>query len=82
MRGYRRKIRYIQTIRRIEYIVFVLIWGTGGDFWGLGVKFLTERNKTDTFLGWNLTLANKNHAIPVIYEIELTELSNGKKADT
>lgn len=37
--------------------------------------------EADTSLGWNLILVNKDHKIPSGYELELTELSNGKKVD-
>ena len=38
--------------------------------------------KADTSLEWNLILVNYNHYIPDDYQVELTELSNGKKVDS
>lgn len=88
MRRRRRKSRYIRkTIRRIVLIVLVVILGsvilqTGGNFFKSGGNFLTGRSRADTSLGWNLILVNRDYAIPDDYELELTELSNGKKVDS
>lgn len=38
--------------------------------------------KADTSVEWNLILVNDNHYIPDDYQVELTELSNGKKVDS
>lgn len=38
--------------------------------------------KADTSVEWNLILVNDNHYIPDNYQVELTELSNGKKVDS
>lgn len=35
--------------------------------------------EADTTLGWNLILVNDDYCVPSDYEVELTELSNGKK---
>ena len=32
--------------------------------------------------GWNLILVNRENYIPADYEVQLTELSNGKKVDS
>ena len=38
-----------------------------------------QPQKADTSGAWNLILVNREHYIPDDYEVELTELSNGKK---
>lgn len=43
---------------------------------------LMAAKEADTSLGWNLILVNREHLIPNDYEMELTELSNGKKVDS
>lgn len=88
MRRRRRKSRYtLKNIRRIVLIALVVILGsailrTGGKFFKSSGNFLTERNRADISLGWNLILVNRDYAIPDNYELELTELSNGKKVDS
>lgn len=42
----------------------------------------TGIQETDTSQDWNLILVNKDHAVPKDYEVELTELSNGRKVDS
>ncbi len=44
-------------------------------------SFNLDVKEADTSLGWNLILVNNENKIPTNYEIELTELSNGKKVD-
>lgn len=41
-----------------------------------------EKSFADTSGEWNLILVNRNHYIPNNYQVELTELSNGKKVDS
>lgn len=88
MRRRRRKSRYIhKTIRRIVLIALVIILGSvilraGVNFLKSSENFLTGRDTADTSLGWNLILVNRDYAIPDNYELELTELSNGKKVDS
>ncbi len=83
-----RKSRYIQkNIRRIVLIALVVILGsvvlqTGGSFLRQSRNLLSGMNQADTSLGWNLILVNGDYAIPDDYELELTELSNGKKVDS
>ena len=38
--------------------------------------------EADTSFGWNLILVNRENYIPADYEVQLTELSNGKKVDS
>lgn len=40
------------------------------------------RKTASTEHGWNLILVNEDYYIPDNYEVELTELSNGKKVDS
>ena len=40
------------------------------------------RKTASTEHGWNLILVNEDYHIPDNYEVELTELSNGKKVDS
>lgn len=88
MRRCRRKSGYIhKNIRRIVLIALIVIIGSmilrpDGNFFKLSGNFLTGRNRADTSLGWNLILVNGDYAIPDDYELELTELSNGKKVDS
>ena len=42
----------------------------------------SEKSFADTSGEWNLILVNRNHYIPNNYQVELTELSNGKKVDS
>ncbi len=42
----------------------------------------SEKSFADTSGEWNLILINRNHYIPNNYQVELTELSNGKKVDS
>ena len=42
----------------------------------------SEKSIADTSGEWNLILVNRNHYIPNNYQVELTELSNGKKVDS
>lgn len=39
----------------------------------------SEKSFADTSGEWNLILVDRNHYIPDNYQVELTELSNGKK---
>ena len=39
----------------------------------------SEKSFADTSGEWNLILVDRNHYIPNHYQVELTELSNGKK---
>lgn len=88
MRRRGRKSRYIhKNIRRIVLIALVVILGsvvlrTGGSFLRQSRSLLSGVNQADTSLGWNLILVNGDYAIPDDYELELTELSNGKKVDS
>ena len=41
----------------------------------------SEKSFADTSGEWNLILVDRNHYIPDNYQVELTELSNGKKVD-
>lgn len=41
-----------------------------------------EKSFADTLGEWNLILVDRNHYIPDNYQVELTELSNGKKVDS
>jgi len=41
-----------------------------------------EKSFADTSGEWNLILVDRNHYIPNNYQVELTELSNGKKVDS
>ncbi len=40
----------------------------------------SEKSFADTSGEWNLILVDRNHYIPDNYQVELTELSNGKKS--
>ena len=42
----------------------------------------SEKSFADTSGEWNLILVDRNHYIPNNYQVELTELSNGKKVDS
>ena len=42
----------------------------------------SEKPFADTSGEWNLILVDRNHYIPNYYQVELTELSNGKKVDS
>lgn len=42
----------------------------------------SEKSCADTSGEWNLILVDRNHYIPDNYQVELTELSNGKKVDS
>ena len=42
----------------------------------------SEKFFADTSGEWNLILVDRNHYIPNNYQVELTELSNGKKVDS
>lgn len=42
----------------------------------------SEKSYADTSGEWNLILVDRNHYIPNNYQVELTELSNGKKVDS
>ena len=42
----------------------------------------SEKSFADTSGEWNLILVDRNHYIPDNYQVELTELSNGKKVDS
>jgi D-alanyl-D-alanine carboxypeptidase len=48
----------------------------------LPIAFQSEKQKADTSAEWNLILVNCNHYIPDNYQVELTQLSNGKKVDS
>lgn len=42
----------------------------------------SEKSFADTSGEWNLILVDRKHYIPNNYQVELTELSNGKKVDS
>lgn len=42
----------------------------------------SKQSFADTSGEWNLILVDRNHYIPNNYQVELTELSNGKKVDS
>ena len=42
----------------------------------------SEKSFADTSGEWNLILVDRNHYISNNYQVELTELSNGKKVDS
>ena len=42
----------------------------------------SEKSFVDTSDEWNLILVDRKHYIPNNYQVELTELSNGKKVDS
>lgn len=42
----------------------------------------SKKSFADTSGEWNLILVDRNHYIPDNYQVELTELSNGKKVDS
>ena len=42
----------------------------------------SEKSFADTSGEWNLILVDRNHYIPDNYQVELTELANGKKVDS
>lgn len=44
--------------------------------------FKQENSVANTSGEWNLILVNRSHYIPNNYQVELTELSNGKKVDS
>lgn len=48
----------------------------------LPAVFQIEKQEADTSGEWNLILVNRSHYIPDDYQVELTQLSNGKKVDS
>lgn len=90
--GQRSRYRHLykdvsKMVCRIALSVVIIISGsmilkTGGTFLRQNAGFLTGTEKADTSLGWNLILVNKDYAIPGHYELELTQLSNGKEVDS
>ena len=42
----------------------------------------SEKSFADTSGEWNLIFVDRKHYIPNNYQVELTELSNGKKVDS
>lgn len=87
MRKYRRRKRRLAGI--VISIILLLIAG-------VFTFMMLPRNGQPTLLdtieigrktastehGWNLILVNEDYYIPDNYEVELTELSNGKKVDS
>ena len=68
-------------------IITVVMWRTikidvqGGEL-TLPKILQSEKSFADTSGEWNLILVDRNHYIPNNYQVELTELSNGKKVDS
>ncbi len=87
MRKYRRRKRRLAGI--VISIILLLIAGVF-TFMMLprdGQPILLDtieigRKTASTEHGWNLILVNEDYYIPDNYEVELTELSNGKKVDS
>lgn len=84
--GYRYRDMY-KMISRMILTALVIITGCailqmGGRFLRQSISFPAGLNQADTSLGWNLILVNRDYAIPNHYELELTELSNGRKVDS
>ena len=48
----------------------------------LPVTFQSEIQEADTSGEWNLILVNRDHKIPKNYQVDLTQLSNGKEVDS
>ncbi len=65
---------------RIVLSVVIIILGV--TFLRQSAGFLAGMAEADTSLGWDLILVNKDYAIPDHYELELTQLSNGKEVDS
>lgn len=72
-------IHFLMTI-----IIIVVMWRTIKIDVQVGELTLpkilqSEKSFADTSGEWNLILVDRNHYIPNNYQVELTELSNGKK---
>ena len=65
---------------RIVLSVVIIILGV--TFLRQSAGFLAGMAEADTSLGWDLILVNKDYAVPDHYELELTQLSNGKEVDS
>lgn len=75
-------IHFLMTI-----IIIVVMWRTIKIDVQVGELTLpkilqSEKSFADTSGEWNLILVDRNHYIPNNYQVELTELSNGKKVDS
>ena len=83
----RRKNIFRVFILLITIIITVVMWRTIKIDVQVGELTLpkilqSEKSFADTSGEWNLILVNRNHYIPNNYQVELTELSNGKKVDS
>lgn len=92
MRSYKRYTRRKRFLKQIALVALLFILGfvflQAVSYMATQVEipvissFSLFRREADTSLGWNLILVNDDYCIPSNYEVELTELSNGKKVDS
>ncbi len=84
MKGYKKQRKFRRIIALILILIGIMTYRTIKTDLQAGELKLPSivHQKADTSLEWNLILVNYNHYIPDDYQVELTELSNGKKVDS
>ena len=89
-RGRRRKKKDASGKILVLILVFLIggtVWRTCKDGLDLGKQIIpsvvtSENQAKNTSENWNLILVNRDHPIPDNYQVQLTELSNGKEVDS
>ena len=84
MKGYKKQRKFRRIIALILILIGIMTYRTIKTDLQAGELKLPSivHQKADTSLEWNLILVNYNHYIPDDYQVELTDLSNGKKVDS
>lgn len=84
MKGYKKQRKFRRIIALILILIGIMTYRTIKTDLQAGELKLPSivHQKADTSVEWNLILVNDNHYIPDDYQVELTELSNGKKVDS
>ena len=80
----RRKSHKVKILFSLLFLIILCMMGgkvLNSDFTLLSLDNITHHVASEDN-GWNLILVNRDSYIPDDYQVELTELSNGKKVDS
>lgn len=80
----RRKSHKVKILFRLLFLIILCMMAgkvLNSDFTLLSLDNITHHVASEDN-GWNLILVNRDSYIPDDYQVELTELSNGKKVDS
>ena len=75
----------MKFLRKVASLVLIAALLGGGYLWWNGGGLLLNRlfhPAAGEEYGWNLILVNQEHYIPLDYEVELTQLSNGQQVSS